>query len=75
MRSKRLKEETLAEKLKEHVELLDSTAALEQVTATGAGVQGARQHIFLSPLNVSVSTLPEIHHPLFVMKLNAAAMQ
>ena len=38
MRDKRLKEETLSSKLREHVEAADATAALENVEATKAAM-------------------------------------
>jgi len=38
VRDKRLKEETLSSKLREHVETADATAALENVEATKAAM-------------------------------------
>ena len=52
-------------------EQCDATSALEQVTATG--VKMPRQPLFLSPLNDKEPLLAEIHQPLFVLKLHAAA--
>ena len=58
--------------LRTHVEQCDSTAALEQVTATG--VLKPRQEIFLSPFNEKAPQLPEMFHQHFVLKLQRAAL-
>ena len=67
VRGKRLKEDTLSAKLRDHIEQSDATAALENVTATSA--QLPRQDIFLSPFNEARPTLPEMHHAHFVLVL------
>ena len=53
------------------MEQYDATAALEQVTASG--LLKAKEDIFLSPLDDRLARLPELHHPCFVFKLQAAA--
>jgi DNA topoisomerase-6 subunit B len=73
VRLKRLKEETIAEKLRTHVEQCDATAALEHVTASGT-TSRPRQEIFISPFDVSQKMLPEMHHPKFVLQIHDACM-
>ncbi len=67
VRTKRLKEETLSAKLRDHIEQCDATAALENVTATTA--QMPRQDLFLGPFNSANATLPPMHHAHFVLQL------
>ena len=59
--------------LRLHVEQYDQTAALEQVTATGASKP--RTEVYLSPFNDALPALPELHHPLFVFKPQKAAFE
>ena len=72
VRSKRLKEEGVAEKLRTHIEQCDATAALETVTATG--MLRPRQDIYLVPFNETSRMLPEMHHPSFVLRLHASCI-
>jgi len=67
VRAKRLNEETLSTKLREHVETCDATAALESVEATKATMP--RQDLFLGPFNEARETLPPMHHARFVLQL------
>ena len=71
VRSKMLKEETLAEKLRTHVEQCDATAALEHVTAIG---ERTRQQIYLGAFDERAPMLPELHHPKFVFQMHKAAL-
>jgi len=72
VRSKKIKEETLAEKLRDYIEQQDMTAALEQVTSQGAA--RPRQDVFISPLNEAAGMAPELHHPNFVLRLHKSAL-
>ena len=67
VRAKRRKEETLADKLRLHVEQCDATAALETVTAVG--MLRPRLDVYLSPFDETAPCLPELHHPHFVLRL------
>jgi len=73
VRHKRLKVETLSEKLRIHIEQCDASSALEQVTATG--VQQPRRELFLSPRHDALDLLPDMHHPRFIFRLHACAMK
>ena len=67
VRAKRVRQETLADKLRLHVEQADTTAALETVTAVG--MLRPRQELFLSPFDESAPRVAELHHPHFVLRL------
>ena len=87
------REETLAEKLRAHVEQCDAANALEHVASGGSslprqatarpppapprGTDLCRWHqeLYLAPFNEGAATLREMHHPLFVLKLSAAALE
>ena len=71
VRAKRLKEETLAEKLRTHIEQCEVQSALENVTAAGGA--RPRQEVYLAPFNEKAPMLSELHHPAFVLKLRADA--
>ena len=61
VRAKRLKEETLAEKLRTHIEQCEVQSALENVTAAGGA--RPRQEVYLAPFNEKAPMLSELHHP------------
>lgn len=67
VRAKKLQVETLADKLRLHVEQCDVTAALETVTA--AGMLRARQELYLCPFDDTAPRMAELHHPHFVLRL------
>lgn len=72
VRTKRLREETIAEKLRVHVEQCDATAALETVHASGS--MRPRQELFVGPLDDEAPRLQELHHPHFVLRLHEHAV-
>mmetsp|Transcript_29968 Transcript_29968/g.95682 ORF Transcript_29968/g.95682 Transcript_29968/m.95682 type:complete len:333 (+) Transcript_29968:1118-2116(+) len=74
VRSKRLKEEDLSEKLRVHVETCDAANALETVEAGKRGARLLLQDLYLSPLDEATELLPEVQHPLFALKLHARAL-
>ena len=72
VKEQKVREDTLAEKLRTHVEQCDATAALEHVTAGGGS--RPRVDLFVGPFNESAPMLTEVHHSKFVLQLHKGAL-
>ena len=68
---KRLKEETLEEKLRTHIEQMDEQSALEHVAQAGGA--RSKQELYIGAFDEGSKQLPPIQHPKFVLQLHAAA--
>jgi DNA topoisomerase-6 subunit B len=73
VREKRLKEETLSEKLRAHIEQCDEASALEHVAL--AGNARPKQELYISAFDEASKQLPELHHPKFVLKMHEACLR